>query len=370
MGLILVRYGEIALKGANRPSFIKQLRSNIHACLQGRDVPHTIEMVHGRIYVHTEQVQQALEGLRTVFGVVSFSPAVAAPAEFEAICEAALAVAREAGHSPSRSFRVLASRADKTFPIISPELKRLVGDRIHKTLGGRVDLSDAADLTVGVEVRPEGARVYGQTFPGPGGLPLGTGGRAVALISGGIDSPVAAWMMMKRGCVIIPVHLSQSEVETNKALENCQQLAAWSHGWRIRPIVINQEEAFGETYRKLQRIGAERWTCIFCKRTLMAKAAELAVEHHANAIVTGENLGQVASQTLPSLEAISYGVPKPILRPLIGFDKVEITGLAQRIGTFDISTRDSAPCPYLPDRVVTTATMDEFRRVLEDLARL
>jgi len=242
-----------------------------------------------------------------------------------------------------------------------------VGQSIREASGSRVDLSEAADLTIDIEVRPEGTFVYGGTIAGPGGLPLGIGGRAVALISGGIDSPVAAWLMMKRGCSIIPLHFRQSEVEASKALDNCRILESYAYGQEIRPIVLEHEQVFGDTFRKLHHIGAERWICVFCKRTLLLRAAEIAQEHGARAIITGESLGQVASQTLANMEAISYRVPKPILRPLIGLDKVEIAALARRIGTFAISTRDSAPCPYLPQYPLTKAEMGEFLRVLTEL---
>jgi len=210
--------------------------------------------------------------------------------------------------------------------------------------------------------------VYGRTIPGPGGLPLGVGGRAVALISGGIDSPVAAWMMMKRGCAIIPVHFAQSEVETAKALDNIEILKQYAHGQEMRPIILSHAEVFGEIVRHLHEIGAASWICIFCKRTFLLRAAEIAAQHGAGAVITGESLGQVASQTLDNLEVISYGIPKPILRPLIGLDKLEITEIAARIGTFAISTRESAPCPYLPDRPLTKSTIAQLRAVLERLA--
>ena len=219
-------------------------------------------------------------------------------------------------------------------------------------------------MTIGVEVRREGTRVFGETIPGPGGLPLGSGGRAVALISGGIDSPVAAWLMMKRGCGIIPVHFSQSKAETAKALDNCKLLSEWAYGWRIRPIVLGHQDVFSDTVRTLTDMGASRWICVFCKHTFMVKASEIAQEHRASAIITGESLGQVASQTVQNMEAISYGVPKPILRPLIGLDKVEIVNLAKRIGSYDISISDHAPCPFLPARPMTTGDLDEFKRIL------
>lgn len=370
MGLILVRYGEIALKGGNRPFFLRRLRENIKDGLKRHQISGQVRSAQGRVYVETEQVAQAVPVLSRVFGIVSISPVVRVASDLESIKKEALQLAQRAGVGPACSFRVQARRADKTFPFESPEIARLVGEVIYETLHAPVDLSDRAAVTVGIEVRPEGSQVYGEVIPGPGGLPLNTSGRVVALMSGGIDSPVAAWMMMRRGCGIIPVHFRQNDLEAGKALANCDVLADWAYGWQIKPIVIDHAEIFGQVYDNLRRIEAERWICVFCKRALVLKAAEIAAEYGAHAIVTGENVGQVASQTVENLEIISYGVPKPILRPLIGFDKLDITRMAQEIGTFDISTSDSAPCPYLPDRPLTMARMDEFRAIVDQLERL
>ena len=371
MDLILVRYGELALKGGNRPFFLRKLQSNMRDCLKKNGVRGRIQSAQGRLYVQTTQRQEALDCLSRVFGIVSLSPAALIPLRptppetLAAIEEEAVQWARQAGLNPSKSFRVRARRADKSFPLTSPNIASEVGGYVQEATNGRVDLSDAADLSIEIEVRPEGAFVYAQSVPGPGGLPLGIGGRAVALISGGIDSPVAAWMMMKRGCPIIPLHFRQNDTETSKMLDNVKVLERYSYGYALRPVIIEHESAFGATVRALHQLGEERWICVFCKRTLLRRAAELAVEQGAHAIITGESLGQVASQTLENIEAISYGLEKPVLRPVIGLDKVEITAIAQRIGTFDISTRTSASCPYLPDRPLTTARMDRFREVLQ-----
>jgi len=367
MGLILIRYGEIALKGKNRWYFVKRLRKNIRDCLKNNDLTGEVRSVGQRVYVQTDDVERAAEKLRDVFGVVSLSPAQEVPADIEAIQAEALRVAQKAGLDEERTFRVQSRRADKSFPFISPDINRLVGTHVQKATGAQVDLSDEADLTIGVGVRRDHALVYGQTVAGHGGLPLGTEGRAVALMSGGIDSPVAAWLIMRRGCGVIPLHFRQSEVELAKFMDNCEILSHYAYGRDIRPVVLDHQEVFGETYEKLQRIGAERWACIFCKRALLQKASEIADQHKAKALVTGDSLGQVASQTLDNLEVISYGVEKPILRPLIGLDKTEITALARRIGTFEVSTREAGACPYLPPDPLTKASLPKLKAVLEKM---
>jgi len=372
MGLIVIRYGEIGLKGKNRGYFVKRLRKNIRDCLKSNDLTGEVRSVGQRVYVQVEDVEGAAGKLRDVFGIVSLSPAQEVAADIEAITAEALLVAQRAGLNEKRSFRMQSRRADKAFPLTSPEINRLVGAHVQEATGAKVDLSDEADLTIGVEVRWGHTLVFGQTVAGHGGLPLGTQGRAVALISGGIDSPVAAWLMMKRGCAVIPVHFRQSEVELAKFMDNCEVLSGYAYGWNMRPIVLDHQEVFGETYEKLQRIGAERWTCIFCKRALLQKACQIADQHRAKALVTGDSLGQVASQTLDNLEVISAarfsaGVEKPIFRPLIGLDKTEITALARRIGTFEISIREARSCPYVPPHPLTKASLPKLEAIMEKM---
>lgn len=369
MGLILVRYGEVGLKGGNRSQFIRRLRHNIRDCLKKHGLRGEVRSSRGRIMVETGDVDAATEGIRKVFGLVSLSPAVEVPSSMDSIREEALRQALALGLNERLTFRVRARRADKTFPLTSPEIDREVGAYIVQRTGARVELREPG-TTIGVEVRREGTYVYGKVIPAPGGLPLGMEGRVIALVSGGIDSPVAAWMMMKRGCGVIPVHFRQSDAGATKALDNCRVLADYAYGWDIRPVVLEHAEVFGDTFQRLRAVGAERWICVFCKRALLLKAAEIAEEMGASALVMGDSLGQVASQTLHNLEVISYSIPKPILRPLVGFDKTEIVALARRIGTFEASTRYADSCPYLPARPLTQGTVPKLLEILERLEKL
>jgi len=367
MGLILLRYGELALKGANRKHFVKRLRGNIRDGLKRHGVAARVESIRQRIYVHTDQVDQALDPLSRVFGLVSISPVAQVRRDMDAIVAECLASAEQAGVGPGVSYRVRSRRADKTFPHISPEIDRLCAEAISRKLGGRIDLSKAADVTVGVEVAREHALIFGRTIAAPGGLPVGSEGRVVVLMSGGIDSPVAAWLMLKRGCTVIPVHFAQSDGEAGKALDNVERLAEWAYGWRMRPIVESHEEIIAPTLERLRAIGQERWSCLFCKRAIIARAISLAKEHNAQAIVMGDSLGQVASQTLYNLRVVSYGAEMPILRPLVGMDKSQIVDLARRIGTFDVSIRNETPCPFLPAHPITRGSLE---RLLEIQAAL
>ncbi|MFN2134267.1 MAG: tRNA uracil 4-sulfurtransferase ThiI [Anaerolineae bacterium] len=370
MGLILIRYsGEIGIKGKNRHYFVKRLRHNLRDALKRHDIEGKVWSEGQRVYaeVDDEARDAALSAFTRVFGIASVSPVERVPSDLAVIRAQALALAERAGLDPSMSFRVQTRRADKAFPYISPEVNRLVGSTIYEAMHARVDLSDSADVTIGIEIRSQGTLIYGQVLPGQGGLPLGSQGRVFVLLSGGIDSPVAAWLMMRRGCGVIPLHFSQNEIEREKALANCQVLERWSYGWQIKPIVLDQGELLEPVIDQLVEMGKERWICVFCKRAMIARAAQLAPAYRVQALVMGDSLGQVASQTLGNLAAISYEAELPILRPLIGYNKVEIMDLARRIGTFEVSTQDAAGCRFLPDRPVTSADLAEFKELLSRL---
>jgi len=370
MGLILLRYGEVALKGRNRPLFLRALRHNIRACLREHGINGTVASRGQRVYVETEQVSEALAPLQRVFGVVSLSPVTSVAREVDAIVKVGVQEAVAAGVKPGVSYRVQARRSDKSFPLVSPAINRVVGEAIYQATEGDVNLSRDADVTIGVEVQRDRALVYGRVLPGPGGLPLGTEGRVVALVSGGIDSPVAAWLMMKRGCGVVPLHLSQNAAETEKTLANLEQLGRYGYGWEFRPTVLEHREVVGPSLAALAEMREERWSCLVCKHLMLRRAEALAAEVGADAIVIGDSLGQVASQTLPNLRAISLGIELPVLRPLIGLDKTEIIEIARRIGTFDISTRVQHGCPFLPASPITGGSVTAMEEILDALGPL
>jgi thiamine biosynthesis protein ThiI len=378
MGLILLRYGEIALKGQNRTYFMRKLRHNVRRCLKANDLVGKVWQEGQRIYLETDQAEGAIEAVRRVFGIVSLSPVQVIPLDLpsadasqrmEAIAQEATAMARRAGLGPSKSFRVTARRADKSFPVISPEIERRVGAEIVAGTAAGVNLSGPVDIEIGVEVQSGRALVFGETIAGPGGLPLSSQGRVVALLSSGIDSPVAAWLMMKRGCGVIPLHFAISQAQARQVETIVEALNRHAYGWELKPIILSHEEVLGPTLVQLREMRQERWTCLFCKRALLSKAAEIAEEMGASALVTGDSLGQVASQTLSNLEVISHGIPKPILRPLIGLDKTEIIALARRIGTYEASIRTAHTCPYLPERPLTRGSVAKLRELVERMAQ-
>jgi thiamine biosynthesis protein ThiI len=369
VSLVLIRYGEIALKGQNRAYFYRKLRRNVRLCLKSNGMQGEVWQEGQRIYLETDQMEAAVTAVRRVFGIVSLSPVRVVSADMEAIAREAVAVAKRAGLVPARSFRVTARRADKAFPYTSPEIEREAGAAVVGATGARVDLSDA-ELEIGVEVQRGRVLIFGEVIAGPGGLPLSSQGRVVALLSSGIDSPVAAWLLMKRGCGIIPVHFSVSQAQTDQVEAIIEALNRHGYGWRLKPTILSHQEVLGPTLARLRELRQERWTCLFCKRAMLAKAAEIADERGAAALVTGDSLGQVASQTLSNLEVISYGIQKPILRPLIGLDKTEIMSLAREIGTYEVSTQISQACPFLPDRPLTHGKVAKLRDLINEMAEL
>lgn len=360
VGLVVGRYGEIGLKGRNQPVFLRQLRRNMREALRRASVEAEVVAEGRRLHVNTRDTRAALEALRRVFGLTSMSPAVSVPPDIEAIKEAALEGAAQSGLGPHKSVRVQARRSYKGFPLTSPQINRAVGEHIVAATDAAVDLSDTADLTVGVEIHQDHALVFAETVPGPGGLPVPLSGRVVVLMSAGLDSPVAAWMMMKRGCAVIPLHFSGSDEMVERFEALCDVLQEWSQGWRLRPVLRSHQEALAAMSDRLAEQREDRWNCLFCKRTMIAEAEKVALELGAQGIVLGDSLGQVASQTLENMRVISAGTSLPIFRPLIGLDKVEIMALARTIGTYDLSAQGQPPCPFLPVRPLTQASYEKF----------
>lgn len=345
-GLALVRYGELALKGRNRGQFEQTLVRNVKRAL----APLTevrVERLRGRLAVFPERRrEQAVRRLAEVFGIKSVSPAWSCARDPEAIVALARAVLGDVladlppGARPT--FRVQSSRADKTFPLTSVELDRFVAERIlREDSPVRIELDDP-ELVLGIDVRPERAYVYSRRLPGPGGLPVGTLGRALCLLSGGIDSPVAAWLAMKRGCEVSFVSFHSypflGEASKRKVVDLARHLARYQP--RTRLFVV----PFTEVQVAIRDAAPEAYRTVLYRRMMQRIASRLAERDRCGALVTGECLGQVASQTLENLTRIQEASSLPVLRPLIAFDKEETITLARRIGTFELSARPEPDC--------------------------
>jgi len=358
---LIVRYGEISLKGRNRSHFENQLCSDIRGFLKNEGVPfHSVDRTHGRVYVRGISSKASLE---RVLGIRSFSPALEVPRSMEDL-EAAAAqlypLVREAG-----SFRISCQRTDKEFPLTSMEVERRLGERVRLDTGAAVKLN-APGFNLEVEIGRDTAFVFFRRISGFGGMPYGSAGKLVSLISSGIDSPVATFLMMKRGVEPILLHFSMGNDEREKVERLRRQLEQYAAGRRIRLEVIEHGDLFKgrfDTLRKDRRIGP--YMCIICKYLMHRHAGELARRTGALGIITGDSLAQVASQTLSNLAAYRTRSGLPVYSPLIGLDKVEIIDLARRIGSYDLSITEAKGCTP-PSNPRTHVDPEVFQSILEE----
>jgi thiamine biosynthesis protein ThiI len=365
MNSIVVHYQEIALKGKNRPWFIGRLARNIREATadlnvaQVRPINGRIELVLGAGAPYDE-VRGRLE---RVFGIANFSRAGRTARDVETIANALIA---DLGDRDTLSFRVSAKRSDKRFPMTSPQIEREVGGRIKSARGWHVDLSSPA-LTVHVEILNAEAFYFFGKDRGPGGLPSGISGRVACLLSGGIDSPVAAYRLMKRGCSTLLVHFHSypflSRASQEKVRELAELLTTYQLHTRLRLV------PFGEIQREIVLSVPQPLRVVMYRRMMVRIAERLARQWGAKALVTGEVVGQVASQTLDNISVIDSVASMPILRPLVGTDKEEITVEAQRIGTYPISIVPDQDCCQLftPRHPATRAQAPEVEAVEKTL---
>jgi thiamine biosynthesis protein ThiI len=340
MKSVIVHYQEIALKGRNRPWFVARLVRNLREAVKDLDVT-AVRVLMGRIEVvlgPSADWPTIAARLGRVFGVANFARAGRSVLDVDAI---AAEILRDLDPTDPRSFRVSARRADKRFPLTSPQIEREVGGRIKEARGWHVDLGDP-ELTIHVEALTGEAFYYFGKERGAGGLPVGASGRVVCLLSGGIDSPVAAWRMMRRGCRVLFVHFHSYPILSRASQEKARELARLltQFQYRSRLLLV----PFGELQQRVVLSVAPPLRVVIYRRLMMRIAERIAHQHRAQALVTGEVVGQVASQTLENLNSINEVVALPVLRPLIGMDKDEITAEAQRLGTYPISIIPDQDC--------------------------
>jgi thiamine biosynthesis protein ThiI len=338
---VVVHYHEIGLKRGNRPLFLRHLARNLARATSDL-APVSLRQVSGRILLDLDG-HPAPERVRDralhVCGVASAALAYRVPSTLEAM---KAVIGRLIEGRSFASFRITARRAFKTYPKTSVELNRELGAFVlERTPAARVDLRNA-EVEIHVEVMPAETFVYVDRLAGPGGLPVGASGTVAALLSGGIDSPVAAWRMMKRGCRVVFVHFHSvpylPPTSQAKARALVGRLTEWQYDSRLLLV------PFGEIQREVV-LSAPPPARVVVYRRLMVRIAEaLGRERGALALATGESLGQVASQTLENIARVDDAAGLPILRPLIGMDKLEITGEAKRLGTFEISIEPDQDC--------------------------
>jgi thiamine biosynthesis protein ThiI len=367
---IVVHYQELALKGKNRPWFLGRLVRNLRRALSDLDV-RSVRALMGRIEVvlgPDALPADVGERISRVFGVANFSYAGSTPLEYGRTDIAAdldaiaTAILEDLGDRTCASFRVSARRADKRFPLTSPQVEREVGGRIKQARGWTVNLDDP-DLVIHVELLTERAFYFFGKERGAGGLPTGTSGRVVCLLSGGIDSPVAAHRLMKRGCTVTFVHFHSYPILSRASQEKARQLVALLTRWQQRSRLYLV--AFGEIQQQVLLAVPGPMRVVAYRRLMMRIAEAIARGRGAQALVTGEVVGQVASQTLENLAVIGSVATLPIFRPLIGMDKDEITAEAIRIGAYPISIVPDQDCCTLftPRNPLTRARLEAVEAV-------
>ncbi|WP_201715876.1 tRNA uracil 4-sulfurtransferase ThiI [Rossellomorea arthrocnemi] len=339
---ILVRYGEISTKGRNRKMFTAKLRENILQAL--KDFP-TISVAAGRDRLHIqlgdENGDQIIPRLEKIFGIQSFSPVVKVPQDIEEITKAGLALVKKS-FAPGKTFKVSARRADKKFEMDTNELNYEVGSYILRNMDGlKVDVKNP-DIQLNVEVRKEGVYLSSEIYQGSTGMPVGASGKAMLMLSGGIDSPVAGYLTMKRGVEIEAVHFHSppftSERAKQKVIDLSKKLSAFSGKVKLHIV------PFTKVQQTIHDQVPENYTMTSTRRMMLRIADQIREKNEGLALITGESLGQVASQTLESMQAINAVTTTPVLRPLIAMDKLEIIDIAQKIDTHDISILPYEDC--------------------------
>lgn len=365
MRSIVVHYKELALKGRNRPWFVQILVQNLKNALKGIGVPR-VRSVMGRIEIDLApeaSFEAARERIRHVFGIANFSLAGRAPHDFQALADAILA---DLADIEVPTFRVSARRADKRIPFTSPQVEREVGGLIKQAKGWKVDLDDAA-LTIHLEMLPDHAFYFFGKIPGAGGLPSGTSGRLTCLVSGGIDSPVAAYRMMRRGCTVSFVHFHSYPILSRASQEKVREIVTLLTQYQQHARVAMV--AFGELQQQVVLAVPPQYRVVIYRRLMLRIAEQLARKWKSRALVTGEVVGQVASQTLENMTVIADACSLEILRPLVGMDKDEISDEAEAIGTLPISNIPDQDCCTLftPRNPATRARLADVLRAEEAL---
>lgn len=361
----MVRYGEVFLKSEPvKRRFISIMTRNIRLALEAEGLSHQIEAPRGRILISGDEPERIAEVVTRTFGVVSVSVCKMTTPDIAGISAAAVEHA-ERHLRPGISFAVRARRSGVE-GFSSQELAAAVGAAVLARIPGATVNLTAPEYEIFVEAREFGGIVYDEKAEGPGGLPYGTQGEVMALLSAGIDSPVASWLMMRRGCLMVHIHMGSGRFfgadSERCVLRNHARLSLWVLGHPLDLLIIDMEPFFDV----ITALREPRYRCILCKRFMLRVAGILARERGSYALVNGDNLGQVASQTLANMAVVSPAAGIPVLRPLIGFDKDEVVGRARAIGTFEARPGD-IECMVAPRHPSTAAPAAKIAAIEEEL---
>jgi len=357
---IVIHYNELGLKKGNRDYFENRLCAHINSVVADGGTGKA-RRISGRVLLPLEpnaDVAEIKKRLGRVFGIAYFAEAWTSPQAVEELEKRAWSLIEGRNFS---SFRIDARRADKTFPHTSVEINQRVGAYVKQRSGARVDL-ESAQLTCWIEIVEKYALLYVERLPGPGGLPVGTSGKVVVLLSGGIDSPVAAWKMIKRGCTAVFVHFHSFPYTNKESQEKAKQIAALLAEYQLRAKIYLIP--FADVQRHIMVDTPMETRVILYRRYMLRLAEQVARREKARVLVTGDSVGQVASQTIENIDVISRAVQMPILRPLIGDDKIEIIEVARRIGTYEISIQPDQDCCslFVPKHPETKAKLTEIEQ--------
>ena len=362
---ILIRYHEVALKKGNRPYFVELLKKNLTSSVRDLGLKEVRKLQARLLLLLSNNVdkEEVRRRVAAVFGVANFSFVERTPVDLK-ILKSRILESLNGRHF--NSFRVETKRGDKTFPFTSTEINREVGAAVKEISGARVDLKNA-EFVVFIEILSHDAFFGFDKISGPGGLPVGVSGRVVSLISGGIDSPVASYRMMQRGCKLAFVHFHSSPYLDKTSQEKVHELVKilTHHQFSSRLYLV----PFGEIQRQIVAAVMRPLRVVLYRRMMIRSADFIASRQRATALVTGESLGQVASQTLQNIAVIEKASTLPILRPLIGMDKQEIVDQARKIGTFEVSVIPDQDCCqlFVPPHPATKAELDEVEEAESQL---
>ena len=362
--ILIVKYGEIGVKGKNRYIFENKLIKNVKNILKpiGK---FNVYKEYGRIYVDLDgyDYEEVVEEVRKVFGIVGVCPAVRAEKDYNLLKELALKMLEEKIEQGYKSFKVDSRRGDKDFKLTSQEMSLDIGGYLVSQVKDKiaVDVRNP-EVKIHCELRQNHVMVYSDTIPGYGGLPLGTNGRAMSLLSGGIDSPVASWMVAKRGMELECIHFHSYPFTSEKSQEKVRDLAQIlaKYCGRVRLHKVNMLEI----QKSIGLNCKDEEMTIISRRFMMRIAERVAESRHCDALVTGESIGQVASQTIQGLTCTNASVKMPVFRPLIAMDKTEIIDIAQKIGTFETSILPEEDCctVFSPKKPVTKPKLDRIEK--------
>lgn len=353
---VLIRYGELSTKGKNRKDFITRLYHNIKYAL--RDYPNlTYQKTHDRIYIKLtdENTDEIADKLKRVFGISSFSFTEKVESDIETIKETCLRIAKD---SNKKTFKMMAKRHDKSFPMISDEINRACAGNILHNTDLTVDVHHP-ELLIRVEIHEKYTYITSDKIKGAGGYPAGINGKVLLLLSGGIDSPVAAYELMKRGLYVEAIHFASppytSQAARDKVLKLAEMVSEYQGSMKVH--VVN----FTDIQLEIYKAAGDPYAITIMRRMMYRLAEKIAKENHCLALGTGESVGQVASQTLESIAVINETISIPVLRPLVCFDKVEIIDLARKIGTYETSILPFEDCCTIfdPKNPVTHPTSEK-----------